>query len=353
MILEENGTRVKLTEFSKGAGCGCKISPKRLREIISESSVVSGGNLLVGNSEQDDAAVLDLGNENALISTTDFFMPVVDDAFSFGKIAAANAISDVYAMGGKPVVALAVLGWPENISVVEAKKVMAGGREICNEAGISMAGGHSIESAEPFFGLSVNGIVAIENLKRNNTAKDGDFIFLTKPLGIGILSTAQKRKVISDEDASFMIKELSRLNSIGMKLGAIKEVTSMTDVTGFGLAGHLSEMARGSGLTAEIEYQQLPIYEEAKNYLKQKTIPDATYRNWNSYSDQISIEKSVDFMEAFSILPDPQTNGGLLFSVSPEGLEKVKKVLFENNLSSFCKPIGVFTRKRDNLIFVK
>lgn len=343
----------RLTEFSKGAGCGCKISPKALHEIINESIVSPEGDLLVGNSAGDDAAVVDLKNGTVLISSTDFFMPVVDDAFSFGKIAAANAISDIYAMGGKPLVAVAILGWPETIPPSEARKVMAGGREICKAAGIALAGGHSIESTEPFFGLAVNGLIQIENLKKNDTAKAGDFIFLTKPIGIGILSTAQKRKAITEEDASFMIDELSKLNTIGMSLGEIKEVTAMTDVTGFGIAGHLSEMAAGSGLTAEINYQQVPIYEKSKEYLKQRIVPDATYRNWNSYGDKISIEKSIDFMEAFSLLPDPQTNGGLLFSVKPEGIEKVKSLLIENGLKDFSNPIGHFIEKQEKLILVK
>ncbi len=349
----EEQSPVRLTEFSKGAGCGCKISPKILREIISESTVFPEGDVLVGNSDQDDAAVVDLGNGTALISTTDFFMPIVDDAFYFGKIAAANAISDIYAMGGKPLVAVAILGWPEKISPSEARKVMAGGREICHEAGIAMAGGHSIESAEPFFGLAVNGIVPIVNLKRNNTATEGDLIFITKPIGIGILSTAQKRKVIEAEDVPFMMEELTRLNKTGFALGEMKEVTAMTDVTGFGLAGHLNEMAAGSRLSAEIFYQRLPIYEKAKHYLKQRVIPDATFRNWTAYGNEISMEKSVDVMEAFSILPDPQTNGGLLFSVKPEGVEKVIDLMTSSGLRDFATPIGKFIAKTEKNILIK
>lgn len=344
---------IRLTEYSKGAGCGCKIAPIKLQKILQGATVFPEGRLMVGNSDGDDAAVFDLGNGTLLISTTDFFMPIVDDAFAFGKIAAANAISDVYAMGGKPLVAIAILGWPENIPVSYAQEVIAGGREMCATAGIPLAGGHSIESNEPFFGLAVNGLVDTKNLKKNNTAMEGDLIFLTKPIGIGILSTAQKRKIIEDEDATLLMDELSKLNVIGGDFGEIQEVTAMTDVTGFGLAGHLSEMANGSGLTAIIGYQQLPIYEKAKYYLKKNIIPDATYRNWNAYGNEIEIEKTVDYMQAFGMLPDPQTNGGLLIAVDPEGADKVASSLIEHRMGAFAQPIGSFTAKQEKTIIVK
>lgn len=355
MSLLNNDTEpvFRLTEFSKGGGCGCKISPKVLKEILSESSVYPDEKLLVGNSDSDDAAVYDLGDGSALISTTDFFMPIVDDAFAFGKIAAANSISDVYAMGGKPLLAIAILGWPEKIPASEARKVMAGAREICAQAGIPMAGGHSIESLEPFFGLAVNGIVAKENLKRNNTAKAGDLIFLTQPIGVGILSTAQKRKVITDSDVALLLKELTRLNSIGEEVGKLQNVSAMTDVTGFGLAGHLMEMAESSDLSIELDYLQVPIYERAKYYLSQKIMPDATYRNWNSYSHKIEIGNSVDFMEAFSLLPDPQTNGGLLIAVHPEGEAELCALLTAAGLEPFAKPIGRFIERKEKTILVK
>jgi selenide,water dikinase len=207
---------IKLTEFSRGAGCGCKISPEVLDKILSSGLVFSGDNVLVGNSSKDDAAVMDLGNGQALLSTTDFFMPIVDDAFEFGKIAAANSISDIYAMGGKPVLAIAILGWPiDKLSPALAQKVMEGARAICKEAGISLAGGHSIDSIEPFFGLSANGITEVENIKRNSTAKEGDLLFLTKPIGVGILSTAVKRKVIEESHYEELIGLLTQLNKIG------------------------------------------------------------------------------------------------------------------------------------------
>lgn len=347
-------TDIKLTEFSRGAGCGCKIAPQILREILAGASEMPQGNLLVGNSDHDDAAVYDLGNGTALISTTDFFMPIVDDAFSFGKIAAANAISDVYAMGGKPLMAIAILGWPiEKIPAAVAKEVLSGAREICKQSKIPMAGGHTIDSAEPFFGLAVNGIVSLNNLKKNSSAEEGDVLFLTKPIGIGILSTAQKRKVISNEDVNFLTTELCKLNSIGEQLGKIAEVSAMTDVTGFGLGGHLIEMAEGSDLTVEIDYSQLRIYENAKAYLKQNIFPDAVYRNWNSYGKKVQLGKQLNAVEAFALIGDPQTNGGLLIAVNPSGIEKVKSLLSENGYENFLQPVGFFKQKSEQPVEIK
>lgn len=349
----EINEKIKLTRYSRGAGCGCKISPQVLEEILHSQFTFPDQKLLVGNSSNDDAAVYDLGDGNALISTTDFFMPIVDDAFNFGQIASANAISDIYAMGGKPILAIALLGWPvEKLSASLAKEVMEGARRICAKAGISLAGGHSIDSAEPFFGLSVNGVVSIQNLKKNNTAEEGDFIFLTKPLGVGILSTAQKRSVLKEEDLKILIDQLTSLNSIGEALGKIKGVSAMTDVTGFGLAGHLIEMAEGSGLSAQINYSRLCIPENVKEYLSQRVVPDATYRNWNSYNEKINFEKVVNVMEAFSILPDPQTNGGLLIAVNPSAFNEVQKILKQNGLEIFSQPIGNFIAKDEKVIHV-
>lgn len=346
---------IRLTQYSRGAGCGCKISPQVLEEILhSEFAFPDNKNLLVGNSSKDDAAVYDLGGGNALISTTDFFMPIVDDAFDFGRIASANAISDIYAMGGKPILAIAVLGWPvEKLPASLAKKVIEGARNICAKAGIPLAGGHSIDSAEPFFGLAVNGLVSIENLKKNDTAKEGDLLFLTKPLGVGILSTGQKRKVLKPEHATILANQLTTLNNVGEALGKIKGVTAMTDVTGFGLAGHLIEMAEGSGLSAEINYSKLSIVEGAKEYLAQRIVPDATYRNWNSYSKKIDFAKDVNVMEAFSILPDPQTNGGLLIAVHPDFVAEVHEVFQQYGLGDFLDPVGTFVPKTEKVILVK
>ncbi|MFZ1259846.1 MAG: selenide, water dikinase SelD, partial [Chitinophagaceae bacterium] len=303
---------------------------------------------------KDDAAVYDLGNGMALISTTDFFMPIVDDAFDFGRIAAANSISDVYAMGGKPLMAIAILGWPvEKLPVELAQKLIEGGRAVCTEAGIPLAGGHSIDSQEPIFGLAVTGIVPIENLKQNNTAQEGDYLFLTKPLGVGILSTAQKRGLLKEEHLPMMIEQMAALNKIGEELGKIKGVMAMTDVTGFGLLGHLIEMAEGSGLSAEIYYDKLPIAAGVKEYIAQRIFPDATTRNWNAYSDKVKFEKGVNVMEAFTLLPDPQTNGGLLVSVKEGSLEEVKEVLIQNFLPAFVFPIGQITAMNDKKVYIK
>ena len=348
---------IKLTQYSHGAGCGCKISPKVLDEILKSSFVLpdnlpadkTGSKLLVGNHSKDDAAVYDMGNGTALISTTDFFMPIVDDAFDFGKIAAANSISDVYAMGGKPLMAIAILGWPvEKLPVELAQKLIEGGRAICTEAGIPLAGGHSIDSQEPIFGLAVTGIVPIDNLKKNNTAQEGDYLFLTKPLGVGILSTAQKRGLLKDEHLPLMIEQMAALNKAGEELGRIKGVTAMTDVTGFGLLGHLIEMTEGSGLSAEIYYDKLPVAAGVKEYISQRIFPDATTRNWSSYSDKVKFEKGVNVMEAFTLLPDPQTNGGLLLSVKEESVAEVKKVLGENII-----PIGKMLAATEKMVYVK
>ncbi|HMU09351.1 MAG TPA: selenide, water dikinase SelD [Ferruginibacter sp.] len=350
-----NEEPIRLTQYSRGAGCGCKIAPQVLDEILkSNSTSPSIKNLLVGNSSKDDAAVYDLGNGTALISTTDFFMPVVDDAFDFGRIASANAISDVYAMGGKPVLAIAILGWPvEKLPAALAQQVLEGSRKICEEAGIPLAGGHSIDSAEPIFGLSVNGLVDIKNLKKNNTAKAGNLLFITKPLGVGVLSTAQKRGVLKEEHLPVMIKQMTVLNTIGEALGKIEGVTAMTDITGFGLLGHLVEMAEGSGLSAEINYGVLPVEEGVKEYLSQRIVPDATYRNWNAYSTKTGFEKGVNVMEAFNLLPDPQTNGGLLIAVDEASAGMVKKILTESGLEKFAQPIGVMKAPAEKTIFVK
>lgn len=346
---------IKLTQYSRGAGCGCKIAPAVLQEILKTDEVQPlNDRLLVGNSTNDDAAAYDLGNGTALISTTDFFMPVVDSAYDFGRIAAANAISDVYAMGGKPVLAIAILGWPiEKLPASLARQVLEGARNICNEAGIPLAGGHSIDSTEPIFGLSVNGLCKTDHLKRNNTAKAGDLLFLTKPIGSGILSTAQKRGVLKKEDEEDLIKYLAQVNKIGEKLGAISGVRAMTDVTGFGLAGHLTEMANGSDLSAEIFYSGLQVMSGVREYLSQRIVPDATYRNWNAYGSNINFDAGVNVMEAFSLLPDPQTNGGLLIAVAPESADEVISLLQQYGMPDHIQPIGTMINKTDKVILVK
>ena len=347
--------KVRLTQYSRGAGCGCKIAPAVLQEMLkTNSEELSHINLLIGNSSNDDAAVFDIGDGNAIISTTDFFMPIVDDAFDFGRIASANAISDVYAMGGKPLMAIAILGWPiEKLSTALAQQVLEGARAICAMAGIPLAGGHTIDTVEPMFGLAVTGIIKKQNIKQNNSAKEGDLLFITKPIGLGILATAQKRSVITEEHAENMIAKMTQLNSFGEKLGAISGVTAVTDVTGFGLLGHCVEMAEGANLSLELYYSRIPVIEGAKEYLAQKVVPDATYRNWNSYSTKTAFEKGVNVMEAFSLLPDPQTNGGLLFSVNENSVEEIIEALKTNGYEDYIIPIGKFTEKNEKTINVK
>ena len=341
---------IKLTQYSHGAGCGCKIAPKVLEDILSTNlSLPDNKNLLVGNSSKDDAAVYDLGNGMALISTTDFFMPIVDDPFEFGRIASANAISDVYAMGGKPIVAIAILGWPINVlPPAIAQKVIEGSKSICAEAGIPLAGGHSIDSVEPIFGLAVNGLVGINNLKKNNTAKEGDVIFLTKPLGVGILTTAEKKGILKGEHKGIAAKQMMQLNKTGEILGSIKGVNAMTDVTGFGLLGHLVEMAEGSGLSAVIDFEKVPlIIDDLKNYIDQKCVPGGTTRNWDSYGDKIG--NISDYQK--TILADPQTSGGLLIAVEETSVEKVKQILSKEGIE-FIKPVGRFIKSEEKIIMV-
>ncbi|QMU26983.1 selenide, water dikinase SelD [Adhaeribacter radiodurans] len=315
---------IKLTQYSHGAGCGCKIAPKVLDTILHTTfQAPEDKNLLVGNSSRDDAAVYALGDGTAIISTTDFFMPIVDDAFDFGKIASANAISDVYAMGGKPLMAIAVLGWSVNTLPAEvAQRVIDGSRAICHEAGIPLAGGHSIDSPEPIFGLAVTGLVNIENLKQNNTATAGCELYLTKPLGVGILTTAQKKGILKPEHASTAPLQMMQLNIIGTELGKLPGVKALTDVTGFGLLGHLSEVCEGSGLQATIQFSEVPRLPQLDDYLAQKSVPGGTTRNWDSYGHKISA--LTDYQRA--ILCDPQTSGGLLVAVDPASREEVQAV---------------------------
>ncbi|HEX5003089.1 MAG TPA: selenide, water dikinase SelD [Bacteroidia bacterium] len=340
---------VRLTQYSHGAGCGCKIAPSVLSEILSTNEQAPGfENLLVGNNSRDDAAVWDLKNGEALISTTDFFMPIVDDPFDFGRIAATNAISDVYAMGGRPVMAIAVLGWPvDKLPPEIAGRVISGGKKACADAGIPLAGGHSIDSPEPIFGLAVNGLVKTAHLKRNDTGKAGDVLFITKKLGIGILSTASKKGLISEGDLNLAVSSMTTLNTIGSDLGSMSGVTALTDVTGFGLLGHLTEMAEGSGLQAELYFNSVPVFEEIHHYLDKNCIPGGTNRNWNSYGKKVSPMND----RTRYILADPQTSGGLLVSVRPDAVESFQTLIKSAGLPDFvCVPIGKLTNQKSNYL---
>ena len=342
---------IKLTQYSHGAGCGCKIAPSVLDKILHNTKPLQEfKNLLVGNDTKDDAAVMDIGNGQAIISTTDFFMPIVDDAFDFGRIASANAISDVYAMGGKPLMAVAILGWPvEKIPAELAAKVLEGSREICKQAGIPLAGGHSIDSPEPIFGLAVTGIMPISQLKKNSTAQEGDLLFLTKPIGTGIMGTALKRGLLKEEDYPNWVDTMCRLNTLGEKLGKMEGVNALTDVTGFGLVGHLIEMAEGSGLSAEISNSLVPLLNGIEKYTAQFCFPDNTTRNLNSYKDKIAEMDGLEFIT----LCDPQTSGGLLVSVAPNAVSKYIDLIKSEGYSDiYFKPIGKMVLKQEKVVTI-
>lgn len=308
---------IRLTQYSHGAGCGCKISPKVLDVILAGSGAQNlDPRLWVGNASRDDAAVYGLDDERGVVSTTDFFMPIVDDPFDFGRIAATNAISDIYAMGGAPLLAIAILGWPVNLLPPEvAREVVRGGRAACDDAGIPLAGGHSIDAPEPIFGLAVTGVVDKARLKRNDTASAGCRLYLTKPLGIGILTTAEKKSRLRPEDVNLARDWMCTLNRPGSRFGRLAGVRAMTDVTGFGLLGHLVEMADGSGLTARIVFDDVPRLPGVEHYLAAGCVPGGTGRNYESYGERIA----PIGQDRINLLCDPQTSGGLLVAVAPEG----------------------------------
>jgi len=350
----ENLETIKLTQYSHGAGCGCKISPQVLDEILASNfAIPDNDKLIVGNHSKDDAAVYDMGNGRALISTTDFFMPIVDDPFDFGRIASANAISDVYAMGGKPILAIAILGWPVNVlPAAIAKRVLEGSRSICKEAGIPLAGGHSIDSLEPIFGLAVNGIVDIAHIKQNNTAEEGDILFITKKIGVGILTTAEKKGLLKKQHQQLAPQQMMQLNKAGEALGKLKGVHAMTDVTGFGLLGHLAEMAEGSELSAIVNFEKIPLITTGfKNYINAQCVPGGTIRNWDSYGNKIAFDKIVNEEYAKAILADPQTSGGLLIAVDPKSVNEVRDLLAAHLL--YAEPVGAIISKQDKVVFVK
>lgn len=323
---------VKLTEYSHGAGCGCKISPQVLDQILHTTiEQKHDPRLLVGNHSRDDAAVYDLGDGRGVISTTDFFMPIVDDPFDFGRIAATNAISDIYAMGGKPLMAIAILGWPvDKLSPEVAARVIEGGRHACADAGIMLAGGHSIDSQEPIFGLAVTGEVPLKDLKQNNTATVGAKLYLTKPLGIGILTTAQKQKKLQPEHEGIATELMCQMNKIGADLAKVPGVCALTDVTGFGLLGHLLEVCEGSNVMAKIDMAKVPTIAEAEAYRQQGCTPGGTERNFMSYGDKA--QPLTEHQKQY--LCDPQTSGGLLIAVEADAIEQVEAMLGDAGFST-------------------
>jgi len=305
-------------------------------------------NLLVGNSTRDDAAVYQLDKQTGIISTTDFFMPIVDDPFTFGRIAATNAISDIYAMGGTPMMAIAILGWPVDVLAPEiAQQVIDGGRQACSEAGIMLAGGHSIDTPEPIFGLAVTGQIPLEQLKRNSTAMLGDRLYLTKPLGIGILTTAQKQKKLQQADSQIAINAMCQLNKIGIEIAKLEGVNALTDVTGFGLGGHLVEVCQNADLTAKLEMDKLPLLSKVAEYLALDCIPGGTQRNYESYGEYIAPVNE----HQKAILCDPQTSGGLLICVSAECESELVALLQANDIQPHY--VGNLNPKAPNNVFVE
>ncbi|THG84465.1 selenide, water dikinase SelD [Pseudomonas sp. A-1] len=339
---------IRLTQYSHGAGCGCKISPKVLEVILAGSGAQNlDPKLWVGNASRDDAAVYAIDEERGVVSTTDFFMPIVDDPFDFGRIAATNAISDIYAMGGDPLMAIAILGWPVNVLAPEvAREVIRGGRAVCDEAGIPLAGGHSIDAPEPIFGLAVTGIVDKRFMKRNDTATAGCRLYLSKPLGIGILTTAEKKGKLRAEDVGLARDWMCTLNRPGARFGKLEQVKAMTDVTGFGLLGHLVEMADGSGLTARIDYAAVPRIAGVEHYLDEGCVPGGTLRNFDSYGERIAPLPEAQKL----LLCDPQTSGGLLIAVAPEGEAEFLAVAAELGLA--LAPIGELVARQSHAVEV-
>jgi selenide,water dikinase len=314
--------KVKLTSFSHGGGCGCKIAPGVLGEILRNAGGVVPPQLLVGIETADDAAVYQLNDEQALVATTDFFMPIVDDPYDFGRIAATNAISDVYAMGGTPIMALALLGMPVGKLPVEViRRIVAGGESVCTAVGIPVAGGHTIDSVEPIYGLVVLGLVHPRRVKRNSGARAGDRLVLGKPLGVGIYSAALKKDQLDAAGYAEMIAATTRLNTPGMRLAALDGVHALTDVTGFGLLGHLAEIARGSGLAARVRYRDVPLLPGVEALAAQGHVTGASGRNWAGYGRDVALAGLGDVERA--LLTDPQTSGGLLVACAPAAVEEV------------------------------
>lgn len=335
---------IRLTQFSHGAGCGCKIAPAILDQILKSNHTNVFPGLIVGYEGRDDAAVFDLGDDSALISTTDFFMPIVDDPYDFGRIASVNAISDVYAMGGKPLLAIGILGWPiDKIDPYWAGQVLEGARAVCKQAGIPLAGGHSIDCPEPVFGLAVNGRVQTKHLKKNDGAKAGDLIYLSKGLGVGILTTAEKQAILGEKDKEIATQSMLRLNTLGAEISKYSEVHALTDVTGFGFCGHLNEMCKASDLVARINYVKLPVLSNiVYEYIEKGAIPGGTHRNWKSYGEQVKLLNQ----EWYKLVADPQTSGGLMIAIDPIFRSEFETILKRDGWYTEC--IGEFLERGTN-----
>ncbi len=327
-----------LTQYAKASGCGCKIQPAILSEILQGFTVSSADfpQLKVGNHSGDDCSVWDLGNGNYLLQTVDFFTPLVNDAYTFGKAAATNALSDIWAMGGKPIMANAVMGWPVDVlPIALAREVLRGAKDACFQAGVALAGGHSIDSPEPMFGLSVTGLVQDNFLKTNAGAASGDILVLTKPLGIGMLSAAHKRMLSNKEQDSALFHWITKPNSVGADVAQIEGVHAITDVTGFGFLGHLLELCDASQLAAEVEFANLPLIPEAVSLAAQFVLPDNAMRNWNAYQNEIELNDQA----AFPWIVDPQSSGGLLIAMDPSCLDAVNAIMLQTG-NAVCNIIG-------------
>lgn len=342
----------RLTSLSHGGGCGCKIAPGVLSEILkSVPQLPFPKELLIGIETSDDAAVYQINESQAIVATTDFFMPIVDDPFDFGKIAATNAISDIYAMGGTPIFALALVGMPIKVlSNATIARILEGGAEACRSAGIPIAGGHTIDSVEPIYGLVAIGIVDPKLVKSNAAAEADDVLILGKPLGVGILSAALKKDLLDDAGYQEMITNTTKLNSAGPDLAKLAGVHALTDVTGFGLAGHTLELARASKLTAQIDWQQVPLISQVQDLADQGVITGASDRNWQSYGSQVHLPKQFSPAQQ-ALLTDPQTSGGLLVSCSADAVSAVIEIFKQHGFASACV-IGKMTSKQNQSLEV-
>ncbi len=346
--MSDNQELIQLTRYAKASGCGCKIQPAVLQSMLEGIQSAPAGNLIVGNNTGDDCSVYDLGNGQYLLQTVDFFTPLVNDPFVFGKAAATNALSDIWAMGGKPIMANAIMGWPvDTLPISLAQGVLQGGVEACIEAGIAMSGGHSIDSPEPIFGLSVTGLVDAENLKTNGGARVGDWLFLTKPLGIGMLAAAHKRAISTADQDSELFSWITRSNAIGAELSKILGVHAITDITGFGLLGHALEMCEASQVSMEINGARLPKIEVAITLAQQFVLPDNAMRNWNAYQEKVELVNQ----ESFAWIVDPQTSGGLLIAVHPNTVTDFLKICDQNNTDAWH--IGEVTNKLEKQIIIR
>lgn len=328
----------RLTTLSHGGGCGCKIAPGLLAQMLQGTgTVVPSPDLLVGRDTSDDAAVYRLNNEQAVVATTDFFMPIVDDPFDFGRIAATNALSDLYAMGARPLFALAIVGMPINVlSPATIREILQGGEAACAAAGIQVAGGHSIDSVEAIYGLAATGLVEPRLVKRNSEARDGDVLVLGKPLGVGVYSAALKKQMLDEAGYREMIDTTTRLNIAGIGLAQLSGVHAMTDVTGFGLLGHLLEICRGSGLRAQLSTRDLPLLSQAQTLAKSGCVTGASQRNWQSYGADVQLGPDLDPVWQ-ALLTDPQTSGGLLVSCAADAVAQVLDVFVQTGFSTACQ----------------